>query len=304
MDTAHLKAFLRIAEAGSISRAAESLGIAQPSLSQQVLRLEDEIGVRLFDRTVRGVTLTEAGRVFQERARELLHATEQAVADARTLRDEARGQVVLAMPPSIARLIGVALVEALAEQAPLARLRLVEAYSGAIRGWLEAEKIDLGILYDIGPLSHLVARPLASEELVLIGPAGRFGSVDKPEMVSFGALEGEPLAAPGPQHGLRQLIEREALRAGVSVDVRYEIDALDTMIGLVERGRALAVVPLCALASLAAGRISVARFEGGFRRSLSLVRNPSHVLTHASLRIESLLQTVLARCLAARPWPD
>lgn len=69
METWHLKAFLKIAETGSISRASESLGVAQPSLSQQLVRLEEEVGVALFQRTARGVTLTEAGRLFQQHAR-------------------------------------------------------------------------------------------------------------------------------------------------------------------------------------------------------------------------------------------
>lgn len=301
METAHLKAFLRIAETGSISRAAESLGIAQPSLSQQLLRLEDEIGFRLFDRTARGVTLTEQGRVFQERARQVLHVTDQAVADARLLRDDARGQVVFAMPPSLARMIGVELVETLADEVPLARVRVVEAFTGSIRGWLETEKIDLGVLYDLGPLRHLAARPLMSEELVVIGPRGRFGEAEIP----LSAIAGEPLIAPGPQHGLRQLIDREAARAGIDLSVRYEIDALDTMIGLVERIRGLAIVPVsAAVGPVADGHISMARIgSGGLRRSLSLVRNPSHVLTHASLRIEHLARAILARRTADGPWP-
>lgn len=292
MDTGHLKAFLKIAETGSISRAAESLGIAQPSLSQQLLRLEDELGLRLFDRTARGVTLTEGGRVFRERARQILHAADQAIADARQLRDEAPGQVIFAMPPSVARLVGVALITTLAEQAPQVRVRIVEAYSGAIRGWLEAEKIDLGILYDLGPLRHLAMRRLASEELVLVGPPGRFDSAEVP----LRALEGVPLIAPGPQHGLRQLLDREAARAGIELTVDHEIDALDATIGLVAAGQGLAVLPVSAVV---AGRLEVARFaDGGLRRTLSLVRNPSHVLTHASVRVEHVLIGVLTNLIA------
>ncbi|WP_395398017.1 LysR family transcriptional regulator [Novosphingobium sp. BL-8A] len=295
MDTAHLKAFLKIAESASISRAAESLGIAQPSLSQQLLRLEDEIGFALFERSARGVTLTEAGHVFRERARQILHATEQAVADARHLRNDARGQVVLAMPPSLARVVGAPLIEELARQAPSLRLRLVEAYSGAVRGWLEAEKIDLGVLYEVHPLRHLATRTLASEGLVLAGPPGRFAADAK---VEIAALAAEPLVLPGAQHGLRQLLEREASRLGLAVTVAHEIDSLDTTIALAERGVALAVIPR-SIAALAQGRISTARIgDPPLQRTLALARNPSHVLTHASIMVESLLGRVMAECLA------
>lgn len=304
MDTLHLKAFLKIAQTGSISRAADSLGIAQPSLSQQLLRLEDEVGIRLFDRTTRGVTLTEGGRVFLERAHQILHVTEQAVADTQHLREEARGQVVFAMPPSIARLIGAPLVEALASKAPHVKVRIVEAFHGAIRGWLEAEKIDLGILYDLGPLRHLATRHLASDELVLIEPKYQVGRAGLQGEVSFADLAGQPLIAPGPQHGLRQLIDREATRAGVTLDVVQEIDALDTIIDLVMNRRGLAVLPYCSVMdSVWAGSLCVAPFaSGGLWRSLSLMRNPSHVLTHASVQVEGQTRAVMAQLVADGAW--
>ncbi|TCM15409.1 LysR family nitrogen assimilation transcriptional regulator [Novosphingobium sp. PhB165] len=301
MDTAHLKAFLKIADSASISRAAESLGIAQPSLSQQLLRLEDEIGFSLFERTARGVTLTEAGHVFRERARQILHATEQAVADARHLRADARGQVVLAMPPSLMRVVGARLVEELARQAPSVRLRLVEAYSGAARGWLETEKIDLGVLYEVHPLRHLATRTLASEELVLAGPSGRFAADAK---VEIAALAAEPLVLPGPQHGLRQLLDRDAARLGLTLQIAHEIDSLDTTISLVEHAAALTVLPLCAAAGAREkGWISTASIgDPPLRRTLTLARNPSHVLTHASIMVEGLLCRVMADCASAGLW--
>lgn len=294
MDTAHLKAFLRIAETGSISRAAQSLSIAQPSLSQQLLRLEDEIGFKLFDRIARGVILTEPGRVFLEQARHILHVTEQAVADARHLRDEARGQVVFAMPPSIVRLAGPSLVEALAREAPMVRVRLVEAFTGSIRGWLEAEKIDLGILYDLGPLRHLSPSFLLRDNLVIVGPSGRF---DKESPVSLRDLTGEPMISPGPQHGLRQLLDREAGREGVDLRIDQEIDSLDVAIALVAAGHGLAVLPLSSVSDLAfAGQLSMAPVGAPpMQRSLNVVRNPSHVLTHASVTVERLLRQMLDR---------
>ncbi len=292
METAHLKALLRIAETGSISRAAESLGIAQPSLSQQLLRLEDEVGFALFERTARGVVLTEAGRVFRERARQLLNAAEQAVSDARQLQGEARGQVVLAMPPSLMRLAGVRLIEALAREAPLVRVRLVEAFHGAIRGWLESERIDLGVVYDLAPLRNLSLRPLAQDELVLAGPAGRF-AVDA--AADWAALAGEALVAPGVQHGLRQIADREAARAGIELQIAQEVDSLDLLLGLVDAGHGVAVVPGCALT----GRLSAARIG---TRALSIARNPAHVLSHASVRVEAALNDVLAALIAEGSW--
>ena len=98
MDTRYLRSFLRTADLRSISRAAESLGIAQPSLSQQLLRLEDEVGFKLFNRSARGVTITEAGRIFQEHARHILRGIDQALEDVQEVNAAASGQAIIACP--------------------------------------------------------------------------------------------------------------------------------------------------------------------------------------------------------------
>jgi LysR family nitrogen assimilation transcriptional regulator len=305
MDTRHLRSFLRIAELRSISRAAESLGIAQPSLSQQVLRLEDEVGFKLFRRTPRGVMLTEAGRIFQEHARNILRSIEQAQEDMRQLTVEAAGQVVFAMPPSISKLIGVPLIEAVIAHAPHVSLRLVEAFSGTIFGWLDTAKIDLGILHDRGSLRRLSARRLVSEEMFLIGPAGRFGdSVDDAPAIPPQALADLPLIAPGPQHGLRTFLDREAAQLGFTYRISHEIDAVGNIAALVAAGHGFSILPLPAVAEdIAAGRLSVARIgEGTMRRTLHVVRNPTQVVTHASVVVEDLTVRIMAELIDSGRW--
>lgn len=304
MDTRHLRSFLRIADLRSISRAAESLGIAQPSLSQQLLRLEDEVGFKLFRRTPRGVTVTEAGRIFEEHARQILRNTQQALEDVRHLKEAASGQVVFALPYSMSRLLGVPLFEAALSHAPTVSVRLVEAMTGHIRGWLDGGRIDLGMLYDMGPLRHLSLRRLASEELFLVGPAGQFGSPDAPSAITARDLASFPLLLPGPQHGHRQLVEREAGRLGAALSVVHEIDAPGHIAALVARGHGFSILPLPAVAGeLASGQLSIARIEGGaIRRTLCLVRNPSQVVTHASLRVEDLTVGIVARLIENKTW--
>src|SRR5687768_10133209 len=112
MDARELRMFLKIVELGSISRAADALDIAQPSLSQHLLRLEDEVGSKLFRRTTRGVTTTEAGRVFEEHARHILRTIDQALENVRQLKQEPTGQVTFAMPMSVNQVIGLPLVQA------------------------------------------------------------------------------------------------------------------------------------------------------------------------------------------------
>jgi LysR family nitrogen assimilation transcriptional regulator len=305
VDTRYLRSFLRTADLRSISRAAESLGIAQPSLSQQLLRLEDEVGFRLFDRSARGVTITEAGRIFQEHARHILRSIDQALVDVQETNAAASGQAIIALPYSINRLIGRQLVEAVIYHAPNTSVRLVEANTGQIRGWLDEGKIDLGMLYDLGPIRHLSARSLASEEMYLIGPPGAFGgrSQDAPN-IPLARLRDFPLITAGPQHGLRRFLDQEATRLGFAYRVAYEIDAVATIAALVEHGHGYSVLSKPAVDDLlASGRLDSARLgEGELRRTLALVRNPAKVVTHASARVEDLTIKVMASLIATNRW--
>lgn len=305
MDTRHLRGFLRTADLRSISRAAESLGLAQPSLSQQLLRLEDEVGFKLFNRTARGVTVTEAGRIFQEHARQILHSIDQAREDSMKVDAAAHGQAILALPPSINRLIGLRLVETAITQAPTLSVRLVEALTGPIRGWLNTAQIDFGMLYDLGPMRHLSSRPLATEELFLVGPAGHFG--DDPDAmpeIPLSSLPDYPLITLGAQHGLRRIFEHESHRLGFSYRVQHEIDALDTITALVENARGFTILSRPGIERLVTvGRLSMARLEGGaIKRTLCLVRNPARTVTHASTYIEDQTIKIMTDLIAAGTW--
>jgi len=305
VDTRYLKSFLRTVELRSISRAAESLGIAQPSLSQQLLRLEDEVGFKLFHRSARGVTVTEEGRVFQDHARHILRSIDQALEDVREAGEAAGGDVVLAMPHSVSRLIGIPLIEAVLNAAPEVSLRLIEAFSSGIRTSLEAGTIDIGLLNDRGSLRHFSARPLVSEELYLVGPAGRFGAnaAEAPNVtpVDIGEF---PLIIPGDQHELRAFLERDAARMGFTYRLAMEHDAVAHVPVLVARGHGLAILPLPAVESeLAAGDVSVAHLgDGSLRRALCLARNRSKVVSHASVLVEDLVEWAIGQAISDGRW--
>jgi LysR family transcriptional regulator, nitrogen assimilation regulatory protein len=304
METRYLQSFLKVAETGSISRAAESLGITQPSLSHQILRLEDELGSKLFRRTARGVALTEAGRLFHGRAQQILQGARQALEDVRQLENEPTGSVILAVPQSISRIAGVALVKAFLDHAPQVSFRLVESTTGQIRGWLDLAKVDLGILVGLGPLRHLSAREIATEELFLIGPPGAYGTLAELPDTPACTLEGIPFILPGLPHGLRQIIEVVAADIGIALTVRQELDALAHIGPLISAGYGHSLLPLSIVSEdLIAGRVSIARVEGGaFSRTLSIVRNSGQIVTHASVRGEDLTLKVLRRLIDKGAW--
>lgn len=304
METRYLRSFLKIAETGSITRAADSLGIAQPSLSQQLLRLEDEVGVHLFARTARGVTLTDSGRLFQEHARQILRGVDVAVEDIRLLDDEPVGSVIFAVPYSISKIAGVALFEAMLKRAPHVRFRLVEAMTAQIWGWLDEGKVDLGMLNNLGPRRGLTFHDVASEELFLIGPPQEFGSLDAMPDLSMSDLTKFQMILPGLPHGLRQFIDQETAQHGVTLQVFRDMDSLAHLGQLIANGHGYSILPLSVISEdLKMSAVSIARINAGsMSRTLSIVRNGGALVTHASVRCEDVVMDVLGRMILDGHW--
>ncbi len=307
MDGHQLRCFLATAELGSVTRAAGRLDIAQPTPSQILLRLEDELGIKLFERTARGVHLTDPGRVFQEHARIILRDMDRARAGVR-LHDAAPAAVSIGLPSSISGMVGARLVVAARERLPNVSVRLDEAFSGHIRAWLEEGRIELGVLHHADALHHLSVRRLAVEECCLVGPPGRFGPRGRhgmaPAPVSLAGPHPRPLILPTREHGLRQLVEREARAQGAELEVEIELDSLNHIRTLVSAGHGYSVLSHSAVQDdLAAGRLSAAPLgRPAIRRPIYLVRNPTRAVTRASVRVEDLLVSLLQGMIEDGTW--
>ena len=170
MDDHQLRCFLAIVELGSLTRAAGRLDIAQPTLSQILLRLEDELGIKLFERTARGANLTDQGRIFQEHARIILRDMDRARAEVQRRDTAGPATVAIGLPSSISNLVGARLVVAARERLPNVSVQLDEAFSGHIRAWLAEGRIELGVLHHVDALHHLSVRRIAVEDCCLVGP--------------------------------------------------------------------------------------------------------------------------------------
>jgi LysR family nitrogen assimilation transcriptional regulator len=165
MDIKQLRYFIAIAEEGSLSAAAQRVNVAQPSLSQHVISLERDLGVKLLERSPRGVSLTQSGEVLLSHAREIAASLENAVNAVRQSAAEPMGEVSFGLPSSVSMVLSVPLAETVRLELPKVRLRAIEAMSGFIQTWLEEQSIDLGMLYDISAVRHLSYQELMTEEL-------------------------------------------------------------------------------------------------------------------------------------------
>lgn len=303
VDTRQLRNFLKVTELGSISRAADALGVAQPSLSQQVLRLEEELGFKLFRRTARGVTTTASGEILQKHARQILDIAEHALEEMRQVKDRARSHVALAMPYSISRLLALALAEAAMVQKPKIWLSLSEASSGEIRAMLQEGSLDLALLYDVEPLHDFTIKRLAREEMYLIGPPGKLAGLGTDASFPLNKLHTLPMILPAAAHGLRKAVDDSGLRLGFRLNVESEINSLEHIVGLVADGAGYSILTLTAVASeLRSGRVSAARLDGVFERALCLARRPGSGITEASRNIEVLILQLLGGLIEKGRW--
>lgn len=242
MDVAQLRTLIHVAELGSLSKAADRLHIAQPALSRQIRLLEEELGVRLFDRHGRGMIVTERGQDVLRHALRVMAELEEIRAVVSDGNAPLRGHVSIGMPPTASDVLSEPLVSAFRDAHPEATLRVVSAYTGHLLDWMHRGEIDAAILYDPRSARTLRIRPLLDEPLFLIGPPGFGLSIDRP--VEFATLENQRLLLPSPGHGLRMLVDRYARECGIGLDIKVEADSYSALKSLVGHGYGVTVLPL------------------------------------------------------------
>jgi DNA-binding transcriptional LysR family regulator len=302
MDFKRLANFIRVAELGSVSQAADRLRVGQPALSRQMRLLEEEIGLPLFVRHRRGIFLTEAGEELHARLIGPLRQIEQIFEDVRTLSPSVGSNFAFGMPPTVSNLLAGPLARSVVEHAPNVSLRIVEGYGAHLVDWLQSGEIDAALIY--GPASdfQLRTQEILIEEIVLVGPPESGLSDDEP--VSFDLIATLPLVLPSHPHGLRVLVENAAVRAKVSIDVRFQADSFVVMKELVQSGLGYALLPLSAIGrEREQGRLKHAPIrKPKVTRQLALAMPPAHAMTRASRVIGLLVRTEIAALVKAGHW--
>lgn len=228
MDIRQLRYFMAVAGLENFSRAAQQLYIAQPALSRSMRALEEELGVRLFERHLRGATLTPEGRALMDRAKALLRNFDQIKSDIQDKQVTAAGPVAIGMTPNFAMVAGVAITRRVLQQFPAAQLQIVEAYSPALRDMLRDGAIDIALLSGSSsrPSPTLAVEPLFEERLCLVGRAA--DPVMKASEISIARLAGLPLILSGTAvAGIRNELESQARRQRVPLHVVVEVGSFE-----------------------------------------------------------------------------
>src|ERR1700754_3550868 len=257
MDFRQLRTFNTVAELGSLSKASDTLRVAQPALSRQIKLLEHELRVELFTRNGRGMVLTEAGHLLLARTSGIVRQLDQIRDDIQSAKGPPSGQVVLGLVPTVSCVLSARFARRCVEKYPGISLRIVESYSGHIVEWLHRGEMDLAILYGRSADLHLNVQSLGRDNIVAVGPRGC--GLARKKNVDIGWLLRQRLVLPSHSHGLRALIEHAAAQKKLKLDVQVEADSFRVLTSLVEEGLGYALLPPSSLrAEVADGRLEVA----------------------------------------------
>jgi LysR family transcriptional regulator, hydrogen peroxide-inducible genes activator len=241
MELHQLRYACAVADIGSFSRAAERCQVAQPSLSQQVLKLEEELGVKLFDRLGRGVRLTDAGRAFLPHARTILEEVDLARASVAVNDTAVRGSVTLGAIPTVAPYLIPRYTADFARRYPDARLRIVEETTPVLIEGLRNLSIDFALL--ALPLRHkdLELQPIRTERLFAALPKEH--PLAASDSLALADLRGESFVVLRDGHCFRDLSLSICRSANVNPNIAFESGQFSSILGMVAAGIGLSLVP-------------------------------------------------------------
>jgi LysR family hydrogen peroxide-inducible transcriptional activator len=242
MDLQQIRYFAAAARLGGFTRAAAACGVTQPTLSQQIAKLEAELGRPLFERAGTGVTLTDAGAAFRERADRILALADDAVASVAADPDAGR-LTVAAIPTVCPYLLPPALVR-FGKRFPRARVDVREATTADLLRQLRAGHLDLGVIATPLADDGLTVQPLVTEQLVVALPDGHPLAAGK--TVRMGPLSAEPFVLLHDAHCLAGQTVGFCVGRKLAPVATAQVQQLATVLELVRLGAGVSLVPAMA----------------------------------------------------------
>jgi LysR family transcriptional regulator, hydrogen peroxide-inducible genes activator len=246
MELHQLRYFCAVARKSSFTRAAEEQHVAQPSLSQQILKLEQELGARLFDRLGRTVRLTEFGKAFRSRAEEILRNVGEARLEIQEMSGAERGHVHVGAIPTIAPYFLPARLAAFVRQHRGIEISVVEETTPVLLERLREAVIDLALLALPIPGPGLVCHELLREPLYVVVPRGH--RLATQTSVELRQIVGDPFLLMKEGHCFRENTLLACRRARLQLNVAFESAQFETILAMVAAGMGVSVVPAMAIA--------------------------------------------------------
>ena len=255
LDILGVQAFVFIAELGNFSSAAEHLHLSQTALSRRVSKLEESIGVELFVRTTRSVSLSQAGRDFLPRARRIVRELAAALDDMKDNAAKGYGRFVVACLPTVAAALLPPVLAEYGRRHPRNRIHILDRSAYEIREAVLEGEAEFGISVPGALHSDLEYQPLFDDPVVAVCPNGH--PLGRRRRLAWKELEGIPLVGASSLSGLRLQLEQVVHEHKLDLFFAYEVSHLATITGMVLGGAGIAVLPLTAVRMLAAGELKV-----------------------------------------------
>ncbi len=245
-----LQHFGAVVRYGSFSAAARALGVAQPAVSQSVAALEEDLGLRLFDRNSRKCALTAAGLVFATEAAGITQKVSESRERIRQFRTGNTGQIVLGLTPGISNLIGEHLLRHMRQTAPGLDVIIVEAFMARLSEFLIEERVDCAVTYGINEADQSMRTwPLGYEPFCFVGKPELMAQLSDSKTVSIQEISRLPLflATLSYEEGVGRLLIKKAREDGLELDVRHQVQSLSLIRRLLLRKGLATVTPIGAI---------------------------------------------------------
>jgi LysR family transcriptional regulator, nitrogen assimilation regulatory protein len=292
MNLKQLQAFQRVAEHGSLARAAAATDQAESLISRYISALESEWGDRLFDRTGRGMVLSDFGRRMLADVRVALESVDHLSAVAREAAGVPTGTVHVGVLPSLAGQLLPLLLADLRASAPAITLHAAEGFSGSLDEQLAGGRLDLAVINRYGTGGMRGEEVLGTADTYLIARSGH--QLLAAPTLQLRALAGVPLVLPATPNGLRVALDQLARRHRIQLSVVMEVDSGGTMKDIALSGHACTLLPLMAVKEeIARGTLGATKVvKPGIRRTIALAlttqRPLSRAARHVAARIRAL----------------
>ena len=294
MEVHQLRYFCAVARQGTFTRASEVEHVAQPSLSQQILKLEAELGARLFDRLPRRARLTVFGKAFLPKAERILRELEEARTELLDMAGSGKGEVVLGVIPTIAPYLLPRLLNDFTVRNPLITMNIVEDITPALLQRLQEGTIDMAIAVLPVAGSDFASTVLFEERFYAVLPDKHRLAASR-EFVSLAELDNEPFLLLKAGHCFRDNVIGACKKLQMSPNIVFESGQFATILAMVSAGMGVSAVPAMAVEPQPGCRF-IPISDKHSTRTVGIVTSRHH---HKSRAQRLLMMQVRAACKGA-----
>ncbi|MCL1631031.1 LysR family transcriptional regulator [Sporolactobacillus sp. CPB3-1] len=241
MEWQQIEYFQKVAQLQHMTQAAEALSISQPALSRSIARLEEELGIPLFERQGRNIILNQYGKVFLKHVNRILKEIEETKKEIRSLLDPEYGEVSLGFLHTLGVNMIPNILRAFQKEHGNVKIKLYQNNNVSLLKQLQAGEIDLCLVHHAFDDPHIQWERLWNEELFLMLPASH--PLASRASITLDEIQSEPMIALKKGYELRKIADRLCRKANFTPNITFEGEEVTTLAGLVAAGLGVALLP-------------------------------------------------------------